>query len=51
VPWILNGRKVVHGSLSIALQTFDTAATLSYILGLRAPSCWTGQIVLQAFPQ
>jgi predicted AlkP superfamily pyrophosphatase or phosphodiesterase len=51
VPWILNGRKVIHGPLSIALQTFDTAATLSYILGVRTPSCWTGQVVLQAFPQ
>jgi len=51
VPWILNGRKVVHGPLSITLQTFDTAATLSYILGLRAPSCWTGKPVLQALPQ
>ncbi len=51
VPWILNGKKVVHGEILGKVRTFDTAATLAYILGLPAPSCWTGKTVMQAFPQ
>lgn len=51
VPWILHGHKVVQGALLSHPKTFDTAATLAYILQLQLPACWTGKPIIAAFPQ
>jgi predicted AlkP superfamily pyrophosphatase or phosphodiesterase len=45
VPWILTGKGVVNGELQVEVKTFDTAATLAYLLGIKAPDCWVGRPV------
>ncbi len=50
IPWILKGPGVRRGvALRSAVNTFDTAPTLAFIFGLKAPDCWTGKPVLEAF--
>lgn len=51
VPWILTGPSVVNGELQIPVKTYDTAATLAYLLGIEAPDCWVGKPVIQAIAQ
>lgn len=51
VPWILTGTGVVNGELQVEVKTYDTAATLAYLLGIKAPHCWIGKPVLQAIAQ
>jgi predicted AlkP superfamily pyrophosphatase or phosphodiesterase len=51
VPWILTGPGVVNGELQVEVKTYDTAATLAYLLGIKAPECWDGKPVLQAVGQ
>jgi predicted AlkP superfamily pyrophosphatase or phosphodiesterase len=50
VPWILHGRRVVHGKLEVPVSNTDLAPTILYLLGLQPPTCWTGRPVLQAVP-
>ena len=51
VPWILTGTSVVNGELSVHVNTYDTAATLAYLLGIKAPDCWVGKPIIQAVGQ
>lgn len=51
VPWILTGPSVVNGELQVPVKTYDTAATLAYLLGIKAPDCWIGKVVMQAIAQ
>lgn len=51
VPWILTGPGVVNGELQITVNTFDTAATLAYLLDIEAPVCWEGKPIVQAIAQ
>jgi len=51
VPWILTGPSVVNGQLQVHINTYDTAATLAYLLGIKAPECWVGKPILQAVGQ
>ena len=51
VPWILTGTGVVNGELKVPIKTYDTAATLAYLLGIKAPDCWEGKPVLRAIAQ
>ena len=51
VPWILTGAGVVNGELSVEVNTYDTAATLAYLLGIKAPDCWEGKAIIQAVGQ
>jgi len=51
VPWILTGTGVVNGELQAEVKTYDTAATLAYLLGIKAPDCWVGKPVLEAIAQ
>lgn len=48
VPWILTGTGVVNGELQVPIKTYDTAATLVYLLGIKAPECWDGKVITQA---
>lgn len=50
IPWILAGPGVRPGELRMPVNTFDTAPTLAYVLGLKAPPCWTGRPVVEALP-
>ena len=51
VPWILYGTGIVNGKLAVDVQTYDTAATLAYLLGIKAPECWVGKPIIQAVAQ
>jgi predicted AlkP superfamily pyrophosphatase or phosphodiesterase len=50
IPWIINGPGVGHGKeLKTHVNTYDTAATLAFIFGLKPPDVWIGKPVLEAF--
>jgi predicted AlkP superfamily pyrophosphatase or phosphodiesterase len=50
IPWIISGPGVKKGhSIMEPINTYDTAATLAYVLGYPAPSCWIGKPVKAAF--
>ena len=45
IPWILTGPGVPKGEIMDPVNTYDTAATIADLLGLRPPTCWIGQSV------
>jgi arylsulfatase A-like enzyme len=49
IPWILRGPNVAPGRLAASVYTFDTAATIAWILGVSPHPCWIGRPVLAAF--
>jgi arylsulfatase A-like enzyme len=50
IPWIIYGKGVAaKGKLETSIVTYDTAATIAYILGLEQPQSWIGRPVLSAF--
>ena len=49
IPWIAWGRGVEQGAQPVALRTMDTAATILWLLGARAPAAWSGRAVASAF--
>ncbi len=50
IPWIIYGKEVKKGNeLKESIMTFDTAATLAYIFGLKTPQVWVGRPVKAAF--
>lgn len=50
IPWIAYGKPVVHqGKLKNSIVTYDTAATIAWLLELRVPQVWTGRPVKQIF--
>lgn len=51
IPWILSGPGVRKGlELKTHVRTYDTAATLAHILGVKPSDCWLGKPVTEAFP-
>ncbi len=50
IPWIMVGRGVAAGrEIKSPINTYDTAATVAHIFGLRPPECWIGRPVREAF--
>jgi hypothetical protein len=50
IPWLAVGPKVRSGvTLGSNINTYDTAATVLYALGLPIPEGWDGQPVLEIF--
>jgi arylsulfatase A-like enzyme len=50
IPWILQGRGAIRGrELPATVNTYDTAATIAYALGLTPPKGWIGRPVAEAF--
>ena len=50
IPWIIAGPGVAKGhEIVVPVNTYDTAATLAYAFGLKAPDVWIGRPVLEAF--
>lgn len=50
IPWLAVGPKVRSGvTLGSAINTYDTAATVLYALGLPIPEGWDGKPVLEIF--
>ena len=50
IPWVVYGKNVPQrGQLSSTVVTYDTAATIAYILGLKTPEYWRGKPIIEAF--
>jgi predicted AlkP superfamily pyrophosphatase or phosphodiesterase len=50
IPWIIRGPGIRKNTpLTGAIRTFDTAATVAYLLGAGLPACWTGRPIAEAF--
>ena len=50
IPWIIWGKDIKKGEvLTQSIMTFDTAATIAYIFGLKTPQVWIGRPVKTAF--
>jgi hypothetical protein len=50
IPWIVAGPGVAVGrEVRTPVRTYDTAATLAWIFGIKTPECWIGRPVLEAF--
>ncbi|WP_216594736.1 alkaline phosphatase [Halomonas sp. PR-M31] len=50
IPWIIYGKNVpARGKLEFPIITYDTGATIAYILGLETPDVWRGKPVTEAF--
>jgi predicted AlkP superfamily pyrophosphatase or phosphodiesterase len=44
IPWIVAGPGVAKDrEIKTPVNTYDTAATIAHVLGLRAPECWIGR--------
>jgi predicted AlkP superfamily pyrophosphatase or phosphodiesterase len=47
IPWILYSKNIPKkGKLNSSIVTYDTAATIADILGIKPPQYWTGRTVL-----
>ena len=50
IPWIISGPGVkVNHEIKNSIITYDTGATLAWILGLEQPQAWRGKAVTEAF--
>lgn len=50
IPWVIAGPGVVKGlELKSSIITYDTGATIAWILGLNTPQAWRGQAITEAF--
>jgi predicted AlkP superfamily pyrophosphatase or phosphodiesterase len=50
IPWMLYGPGVAKGKeLTAPINTYDTAATVASILGIKPSPCWIGRAVTEAF--
>jgi predicted AlkP superfamily pyrophosphatase or phosphodiesterase len=49
IPWIVWGRGVEPGAIAEQIDTFDTAATALWVLGVPVPARWEGRPVAAAF--
>lgn len=50
IPWILTGPGVAAGrEIQTPVNTYDTAATIAFIFGLKPPAVWLGRPVYEAF--
>ena len=50
IPWIISGPSVPAGiQIESPIDTYDTASTVAYLLGLSQPNGWIGRPVLEAF--
>jgi len=50
IPWIITGPGIVAGrELKTNVNTYDTAVTAAYLLGIHPPDCWIGKPITEAF--
>lgn len=50
IPWVINGIGVKKNhQISDVIITYDTAATLAWIMGLKTPQSWRGKAVADSF--
>lgn len=50
IPWIIAGPGIIQNQkLESSIITYDTAATIAFILGLEMPQVWRGQVIKEVF--
>jgi len=50
IPWIIFGKNIPsNGELNSSIVTYDTAATIAYLLGLETPDFWRGKPIIEIF--
>ncbi|MCW3463616.1 alkaline phosphatase [Chitinophaga nivalis] len=50
IPWIIRGPGIQQNKeIKSSVVTYDTAATIAWIFGLKTPQVWTGRPVKEAF--
>lgn len=50
IPWILTGKGIKkNNEVKESIMTYDTAATIAYIFGLKTPQSWIGRNVKSIF--
>jgi len=50
IPWIIYGKNIsAIGELKSSIVTYDTATTIAYLLGLKAPDFWRGKFITEIF--
>jgi predicted AlkP superfamily pyrophosphatase or phosphodiesterase len=50
IPWLINGPGIKKNhEIKDVIITYDTAATIAWILGLKTPQSWRGKAVLDSF--
>ncbi|MCX2453421.1 alkaline phosphatase [Pedobacter sp. PLR] len=50
IPWVINGAGVKKNhKIKDVIITYDTAATLAWIMGLKLPQSWRGKAVTDSF--
>jgi len=50
IPWVIAGSGIKHGyEIKDSIMTYDTAATIAYLLKLKTPQVWIGRPVKAAF--
>ncbi|HEX7243661.1 MAG TPA: alkaline phosphatase family protein [Longimicrobiaceae bacterium] len=49
IPWMAWGKGVAPGRIAAPITTFDTAATVLWLLGVPRPDSWDGRPVTAAF--
>lgn len=50
IPWVIAGPSVIKGlDIKSSIITYDTGATIAWILGLKTPQVWRGQAITEVF--
>lgn len=50
IPWVINGPGIKKShEINDVIITYDTAATIAWIFGLKMPQSWRGKAVLDSF--
>ncbi len=50
VPWILYGKSIKQkGEIKTNIMVYDTASTIAWVFGLKAPDAWIGKPVKPLF--
>lgn len=50
IPWIIYGRNIAKGKeIKQSIMTYDTAATIAFVFGLKMPQVWVGRPVSEVF--
>ncbi len=50
IPWVICGPNIkANHEIKDVIITYDTAATIAYILGLKIPQAWRGKAVMSVF--
>lgn len=49
IPWVIYGHGIREiGELQSSIVTYDTGATIAWLLGLKQPQFWTGRPIMEA---